>query len=96
MRILSILQRSSKKQNWNIVESQKRVRFDRSHLSAFEDTCIAFESVYYVENPDFNLAMDIQQAVLGAIYARLAADGVKIALPSGAGAEYQTVPAPTQ
>lgn len=46
-----------------LVEAQDRTRFDRAHLKEFGDSGLIFEAVYYVLDPDYNLYMDIQQAI---------------------------------
>lgn len=46
-----------------IVESQENVRFDRAHFKSFGDTALIFEVVYFVLTSNYNLFMDIQQAV---------------------------------
>ena len=40
-----------------------RTRFDRAHFFEFTDMGLRFEVVYYVLDPDYNLYMDIQQAI---------------------------------
>lgn len=40
-----------------------QTRFDRSHFKAFSERGLIFESVYYVLTPDFNVYMDIHQAI---------------------------------
>lgn len=46
-----------------IVQKHADVEFQRSHLSAFADSAIEFETVYFVTSADFNLAMNIYQAI---------------------------------
>lgn len=45
------------------VQQQPKARFDRAHLKSFGPSSLDFEAVYYVLEPDFNLYMNIQQAV---------------------------------
>jgi len=45
------------------VEARKGTRFDRAHFASFGDSALTFETVYYVESPDYNAYMDIQQAI---------------------------------
>jgi small-conductance mechanosensitive channel len=47
----------------NIVRRRERVRFDRAHFLAVTDAGFQFEIVYFVDSPNFNLYMDIQQAI---------------------------------
>lgn len=45
------------------IEEQKPVRFERSHFKAYGQSSLDFETVYFVLEPDYNLYMDIQQAI---------------------------------
>ena len=65
-----------------IVESQDLVRFDRAHWSSFGDSSLNYEIVYYVLAPEYNIYMDIQQAVNLAIYRRFEAEDVEFAYPT--------------
>jgi len=58
------------------------VRFDRSHMSGYGDFAIMFETVYYVLSPDFNVHMDIQQAILLDIHREFEARGIEFAYPT--------------
>jgi small-conductance mechanosensitive channel len=64
------------------VEAQKQVRFDRSHFKEFGEYSLIFEIVYYVLNPDFNIYMDIQQAINMFIYKRFAREKIEFAYPT--------------
>lgn len=66
----------------SIVESDKRARFDRAHLSEFGPYALTFEVVYNVLGPEFNLHMDVRQGFNLAIMERFAAEEVKFALPT--------------
>jgi small-conductance mechanosensitive channel len=46
-----------------VVEAQPQSRFDRAHFKGFGDSSLDFEVVYYVLSPDFNVFMDVQQAI---------------------------------
>ena len=65
-----------------IVSAQPETRFDRSHFSAFADSSMNFETVYYVTKPDYNVYMDIQQAINLAIVRRFEAEGIEFAFPT--------------
>jgi small-conductance mechanosensitive channel len=65
-----------------IIESQEHTRFDRAHFKDFGASALNFEMVYYVTKPDFNLFMDIQQAINLAIYDQFAAGEIKFAYPT--------------
>jgi small-conductance mechanosensitive channel len=47
----------------SIIDSLPDTRFDRSHFSSFADFSLNIETVYYVLSPDYNMYMDIQQAI---------------------------------
>jgi len=63
-----------------------KVRFDRSHLAAYGDDLIRFETIYFVTSPDYALHMDIQQAVLLEVYRELEQMGVGLGLSGRMGA----------
>ncbi len=54
-----------------IIHSQPDARFDRAHLTDFLGNTLNFEAVYFVDNPDYNHFMDVQQRVLLRIHQRL-------------------------
>jgi small-conductance mechanosensitive channel len=64
------------------VESQEKTRFDRSHFKAYGDFSLVFETVYYVLGPDYNLYMDIQQAINFEIHAAFEREGIEFAYPT--------------
>jgi small-conductance mechanosensitive channel len=64
------------------IESQEPVRFDRSHFQAYGDFSLLFETVYYVLKPDYNLYMDIQQAINLEIHRRFEQESIEFAYPT--------------
>jgi small-conductance mechanosensitive channel len=64
------------------IEMQESVRFDRAHFQKYGDFALIFEIVYYVLSPDFNLYMDIHQAVNLFIYERFAEEEIEFAYPT--------------
>ena len=64
------------------VEAQDKVRFDRSHFKSYGDFSLDFETVYYVLAPDYNLYMDIQQAINLRIHERFEQEGIEFAYPT--------------
>jgi small-conductance mechanosensitive channel len=64
------------------VEAQDHTRFDRSHFKEYGDFSLNFETVYYVSSPDYNLYMDIQQAINLHIHERFEAEGIEFAYPT--------------
>jgi len=65
-----------------IIEAQGNTRFDRSHFSAYGESSLSFETVYYVLVPDYNAYMDIQQAINLAIYRRFEDEAIEFAFPT--------------
>lgn len=64
------------------VEAQDKTRFDRSHFKAYGDFALDFETVYYVLEPDYNVYMNIQQAVNLAIHERFEQEMIEFAYPT--------------
>ncbi|KPL19349.1 MAG: mechanosensitive ion channel protein MscS [candidate division Zixibacteria bacterium SM23_81] len=65
-----------------IVEAQEKARFDRAHFKEYGDFSLNFEVVYYVQVPDYNVYMDIQQAINLAIYKRFEDEEIGFAYPT--------------
>lgn len=65
-----------------IIEKQHPVRFDRAHFKSFGDFSLNYEIVYWVQDPDYNVYMDIQQAINLEIYRRFAEEGIEFAYPT--------------
>jgi len=64
------------------VQAQDKVRFDRAHFKSYGDFALSFEVVYYVLSPDYNVYMDIQQAINLLIYERFAEEQIEFAYPT--------------
>ncbi|MCR4300591.1 MAG: mechanosensitive ion channel family protein [Sulfuricaulis sp.] len=65
-----------------IIEAQEKTRFDRAHFKEYGDSSLNFEVVYYVLSPDYNIYMDIQQAINLAIFEQFAKAGIDFAYPT--------------
>jgi small-conductance mechanosensitive channel len=65
-----------------IVLEQKGITFDRAHLQEYAPYSINFEIVYILNDPDFNLFMDIQQAILFRIHEEFSKQGIEFAYPT--------------
>lgn len=65
-----------------IIESQDLARFDRAHLKELGPSSLKYEVVYWILDIDYNLYMDIQQAVNLAIFKRFEAEGIQFAYPT--------------
>jgi small-conductance mechanosensitive channel len=64
------------------VERQENTRFDRAHFKEYGDFSLNFEVVYFVLVPDFNVYMDIQQAVNFDIHRAFEDAGIEFAYPT--------------
>lgn len=64
-----------------IVRAREGLRFDRAHFKGYGEYSLAFEVVYYVLSPDYNLYMDHQHAINMELYRRFEAEGIRFALP---------------
>lgn len=64
------------------VVKNEHVRFDRAHFKAFGDYALLFEVVYWIQDPDYNIYMDIQQAINLDILKQFAEDGIEFAYPT--------------
>ena len=65
-----------------IVETHQPVRFDRSHFSAYTESALRFETVYFVLDPDYNKHMDIQHEIFLAVLERFRREGIAFAVPT--------------
>jgi len=59
-----------------------RARFDRSHLKAFGESALVFETVYFVLDPDYNAYMDVQQDINLALLHAFEARRIEFAFPT--------------
>ncbi len=65
-----------------IIEATENATFDRSHFSAFGDFSMKFETVYYIESPDYNLYMDAQQKIYLEILQAFEKENIEFAYPT--------------
>jgi len=63
------------------IKAQTQARFDRAHLRGFGKEALEFECVYIVQDPGYNLYMDIQQAINFKLLERFSKIGAKFAVP---------------
>lgn len=66
----------------SLLESQSEITVDRCHLASFANAYANYELVYWVNNSNFNLHMDLQQKFLLGFLEKLNAEGISIAIPS--------------
>jgi small-conductance mechanosensitive channel len=65
-----------------IIEAQEQARFDRAHFNEYGPYSLNFEVVYWVDNPDYNVYMNIQQAINLAIFERFEEQDIEFAYPT--------------
>lgn len=66
----------------SIIEAQPQVRFDRAHFKEYGAFSLNFEIVYWVLDPDYNLYMDIQQAINLQLFKEFQQQGIEFAYPT--------------
>ncbi len=64
------------------INAQDNTRFDRSHFMNYGDYALQFETVYYIKSPDYNIYMDIQQAIYFSIHEAFEKEGISFAYPT--------------
>jgi small-conductance mechanosensitive channel len=65
-----------------VLRHEPKVRFERSHFYRFGEYTLDFETVYWVLDPDYNLYMDIHQAIHLELLEGFATDGIELAYPT--------------
>jgi small-conductance mechanosensitive channel len=65
-----------------IVREQPNARFERCHLKTLEDSFVAFELSFFVQQPKINSLLDLQQAVNYRIIDEFRRLGVEFAYPT--------------
>jgi len=64
------------------VEAQTDVNFDRAHFHSFADSCLIFETVFFVNGAEYNRFMDVQQDINLRIYEAFNQKGIEFAYPT--------------
>jgi len=65
-----------------IIDKTKHAELNRVHFKSFGDFSLNFEVVYYVDTNDYNLYMDVQQAINFELKKRLEKLGIEFAFPT--------------
>ena len=65
-----------------VVTAQKNVNFDRAHFRSYSPSSLDFEIVYFVDTPDYNLYMDIQQNINMTLFQRFKEMSIAFANPT--------------
>lgn len=66
----------------NIIDQAEKARFDRAHFKGYGDSSLDFEVVYFVNDPDYNIYMDVQETINLEIFRRFGEDGIGFAYPT--------------
>jgi small-conductance mechanosensitive channel len=66
----------------DIIGNQKMAEVDRVHFKSFGDSSLNYEIVYYVNVPDYNAYMDIQQTINLDIVKKFETEKIEIAYPT--------------
>jgi small-conductance mechanosensitive channel len=64
------------------IEKRELTRFDRAHFRSFGDSSLDFEAVYYVLTSEYNIYMDVQQAINLELVSAFAREGIEFAYPT--------------
>jgi small-conductance mechanosensitive channel len=64
------------------VTEQADARFDRAHFKSFGAFSLDFETVYYVRQPDYNVFMNVQQAINLQLVRSFAEHSIEFAFPT--------------
>lgn len=65
-----------------IIAEHEQVTFERSHFTGFGAFTLDYETIYYIETPDYTRYMDVQQAVGFAILERFEKEGIEMPYPT--------------
>lgn len=65
-----------------VIKGIEKTKFDRAHFMEFGDSGLKFEVVYYVEDGDYNLYMDIHQKILQGINEEFEKNKIEFAYPT--------------
>lgn len=64
------------------VEKENHARFERSHFKDFGDSCLHFESVYYILSGNYNEYMDIQERINLSVKEAFEIERIDMAFPT--------------
>ncbi len=66
----------------DIMNGLKDVRVDRVHLQKFGDFSMIFEAVYFLDSPDYNRYMDVQEEIIFKIIDAFDKEKIEFAFPT--------------
>ena len=64
------------------IRAEKNVRFERAHFARYGDYALLFEAIYFVEDGDYMVFMDTQQAINLRLLDQFAGRGITLAYPT--------------
>ena len=64
------------------IRAEKNVRFERAHFARYGDYALLFEAIYFVEDGDYTVFMDTQQAINLRLLDEFARRGITLAYPT--------------
>ena len=65
----------------SIINKQPHAKFDRCHLVAFGDFSLSYEVLYFIDNSDYKIYLDIQQNIFLEIMDAFSKQGIDFAFP---------------
>lgn len=65
-----------------IITRQNKLKFDRCHFASFGTSSLDFEFVFFVNDPDYNIFMNLQQTVLLEIFRKFQQEKIEFAFPT--------------
>lgn len=66
----------------DIIDTLSQARLDRVHFKEYGDFSLNFEVVYFVNSPDFNTYMDVQETINLELFKRFKQEGIEFAYPT--------------
>lgn len=64
------------------IEGETNARFERCHFVQYGDSALTFETVFWVQSPDYLVYVDVLHAVNLRIFEAFAAEGIDFAFPT--------------
>ncbi|MGE0632683.1 MAG: mechanosensitive ion channel family protein [Pseudobdellovibrionaceae bacterium] len=65
-----------------VILKREKLEFDRCHFCNYGASSLDFEFVFYVNDPEYNVYMDLQEEVLMDLFKKFRQEGVEFAFPS--------------
>jgi len=65
-----------------IIDDTKSARFGRAHFVRFDDSALSFDIAYYIESPEYQIYLDINQSICLKIKEIFEKEGIEMAYPT--------------